>query len=184
MLRMSGSAHSAPAGGSNTPRANQAVFTSTEAWEIPTKDVNDSREVISPAKRVTDSKEVAQCQATVCARLRDEGWDARVVSDETAEGVVTAEYREKKAVILCMAGSAPVGDDAVHGIYAYCCHQGADYSAIVSSAPYTISELRLALGTRVLLLQPDQVHLLQELIFGMTAIEPQTIFRVVAEEMP
>ncbi len=125
--------------------------------------------------------ELAQCQAAVCAILCGKGWVASVMTAKDAQGVVTAEYREKQLAILCDPSTTPVGDEAVYRIYAYCCDHGGDFAAIVSNATYTASESRLALGTRVLLIQPDQLDLLQELIFGLSAIEPQQLFRVELE---
>jgi hypothetical protein len=128
-----------------------------------------------------NSHALVECQGEVAGRLRNHGWDTHVLTDDNARGVVSAEYREKKVMILCTTASMPVGDEALYRIYAYCREQIADYSAIVSNAPYSASVCRLALGTRTLLLQFDQLHLLQELIFGTTALEPQRLFRAEAE---
>jgi hypothetical protein len=168
MLRMPRS----PSAASDEGR-NRATGGETECVEKERMD--------SIAEKLHKSKELAQCQSMVAARLRDEGWDTRIVTAENKRGLVTAEYREKKVVILCSPTSIPVGDEAVYEIYSYRCKIAADYAVIASAAIYSSSELRLALGTRVLLMQFDQLNLLRDLIFSATALEPQLIFRVAGE---
>jgi hypothetical protein len=128
-----------------------------------------------------NTPEISEYQVMVAARLRERGWDTRVVTATNVQGVVMAEYREKKVVISCAPASAPLSDEGVNRIYEYRCEHGADYAAIVSTASYTSSQLRLALATRVLLMQPDQLDQLENSIFGTEALAPQKIFRAEAE---
>lgn len=77
---------------------------------------------------------------------------------------VVAERDGTKVVIQCKLYSKPVGNAAVQEAHAGMAVAGAHYSAVVSVSGYTASARTAAASTRTLLLHPDELPTLPQLL--------------------
>jgi restriction system protein len=108
-------------------------------------------------------------EAMVADALQDIGWTTRLTKGSGDQGVdVIAEMREKRVVIQCKRYQSPIGNGAVQEAYAGRSFEDADFAAVVSNAGFTVGARQIAEATRVVLLHHDELHCLEEYIFGTT----------------
>lgn len=104
-------------------------------------------------------------ESWVASGLTQFGWSASTTAPSGDQGVdVVAVKPGLRVAIQCKRYSSPVGNKAVQEIYSGARHIGANRAAVLTNAGYTSSAAELAQSTGVLLLAPQDIPNLDQLV--------------------
>lgn len=103
----------------------------------------------------------------VADRLRQQAWMANVTQGSGDQGVdVIAERSDVRVAVQCKLYQGSVGNKAVQEALAGMHFFDLDRAAIVSTGTYTRSAKQLATKNNILLLEPDDIPLLYDLLMS------------------
>jgi restriction system protein len=125
-----------------------------------------------PASSISfETTDPRKFEEAVADALRGFGWEARTTQASGDQGVDVVAIRGcKKVVVQCKLYSRPVSNKAVQEAHAAMAFEKADVGIVVTNASFTASARILAESTGVLLLHPDELGSLGDLLIGRVPV--------------